>query len=47
LSSYSDEQLAEIKKNGRSFIDREGDRQKLAKKFYGILQDVVTKKRGK
>lgn len=47
LSSYSDEQLAEIRENGRAFIDREGDRQKLAKKFYGILTDLVRKKRGK
>lgn len=45
LSSYSDEQLTEIKENGRAFIDREGDRQKLAKKFYHILQSVVNRKK--
>jgi glycosyltransferase involved in cell wall biosynthesis len=45
LGEYSKEQLEEIKGNGRAFIDREGDRQKLAKKFHEILQRVVSKKK--
>jgi glycosyltransferase involved in cell wall biosynthesis len=45
LGEYSAEQREEIKANGRAFIDREGDRQKLAKKFYDILQQVVAKKK--
>jgi glycosyltransferase involved in cell wall biosynthesis len=42
--SYTPEQLVEIKANGRAFIDREGDRQKLAKKFYEILDKLVNLK---
>ncbi|WP_028776648.1 glycosyltransferase family 4 protein [Shimazuella kribbensis] len=47
VSSYTDEHLQEIKENGRAFIDREGDRQKLAKKFYGILQTLVSNRNKK
>jgi glycosyltransferase involved in cell wall biosynthesis len=44
MSQYTPDRLTEIKANGREFIDREGDRQKLAKKFFGILKELVTKK---
>jgi glycosyltransferase involved in cell wall biosynthesis len=44
MSQYTPDRLIEIKANGREFIDREGDRQKLAKKFYGILRGLVAKK---
>jgi glycosyltransferase involved in cell wall biosynthesis len=44
ISEYPVDRFVEIKANGREFIDREGDRQKLAKKFFEILETVVAKK---
>ncbi|SEM78311.1 Glycosyltransferase involved in cell wall bisynthesis [Lihuaxuella thermophila] len=41
VRSYTSEQLEEIKRNGREYIDREGDRKKLARRFYQILQGLV------
>ncbi len=45
VRTYSAERLAEIKKNGHEFIDREGNRQKSAKKYYGILEELSEKKK--
>jgi glycosyltransferase involved in cell wall biosynthesis len=44
VRTYSPERLAEIKHNGYEFIDREGNRQKSAKKYYGILEELSKKK---
>jgi glycosyltransferase involved in cell wall biosynthesis len=44
VRSFSPEELEEIKKRGREYIDREGDRKKLAHRFYGILKELVRRK---
>ncbi|MBA4495359.1 glycosyltransferase family 4 protein [Paenactinomyces guangxiensis] len=41
VRSYTPEQLEQIKRNGREYIDREGDRKKLAHRFYGLLQSLA------
>lgn len=41
IRSYTPDQLEEIKKNGKEYIDREGDRKKLAHRFYGILKGLI------
>jgi glycosyltransferase involved in cell wall biosynthesis len=41
VRSFSPEEREEIKKRGRDYIDREGDRKKLAHRFYSILQELV------
>lgn len=41
IRHYSAERRAEIKENGQRFIDEQGDRRKLAKKYYRILEDLV------
>jgi glycosyltransferase involved in cell wall biosynthesis len=44
VRSYTREKLEEIKQNGKEYIDREGDRKKLAHKFYRILENLVQRK---
>lgn len=45
VRTYSAERLEQIKENGREYIDREGDRQKLARRFYQQLQALVSSKK--
>lgn len=45
VRQYSDEKKAQIAANGLDYIDREGDRKKLAHKFYLRLQELVTRKK--
>ncbi len=44
VRSYSAEQLEKIKAKGREYIDREGDRKKLAHRFHQILRGLVNGK---
>lgn len=43
IRHYSSEQKENIAERGRDYIDREGDRKKLAHKFYLCLQKIVKK----
>jgi glycosyltransferase involved in cell wall biosynthesis len=43
VRGFSREKLAQIAENGRCYIDREGDRRKLAKQFYRRLSALVKK----
>jgi glycosyltransferase involved in cell wall biosynthesis len=43
VRGFSREKLAQIAENGRRYIDREGDRRKLAKQFYQRLRTLVKK----
>ncbi|TCS95653.1 glycosyltransferase family 4 protein [Hazenella coriacea] len=40
IRQYSPEKLVEIQKNGLDYIDREGDRKKLAHRFFQILSNL-------
>ncbi|WP_124728433.1 glycosyltransferase family 4 protein [Staphylospora marina] len=42
--ALTDEEREEIKKRGRDYIDREGDRKKLARKFHELLRELVSGK---
>ncbi|MBD1372199.1 glycosyltransferase family 4 protein [Hazenella sp. IB182357] len=44
VMTYRPEQLEQIKVNGRSYIDREGDRKKLAHRFFEIMQKLQKNK---
>jgi glycosyltransferase involved in cell wall biosynthesis len=44
VRSFSDQEREEIKRRGREYIDREGDRKKLAHRFYNILKELVNRK---
>ncbi|RAL24543.1 glycosyltransferase family 4 protein [Thermoflavimicrobium daqui] len=41
IRNYTPKLLEQIAKNGREYIDREGDRQKLAHRFFGLLKKCV------
>jgi glycosyltransferase involved in cell wall biosynthesis len=41
VKKFSAEKLKQIAKNGRDYIDREGDRKKLAHKYHGILKEML------
>ncbi|MFC7440003.1 glycosyltransferase family 4 protein [Laceyella putida] len=44
VRSFNEEERAAIKERGRQYIDREGDRKKLAHRFYEILRELVNRK---
>jgi glycosyltransferase involved in cell wall biosynthesis len=44
LRELTPEEREEIKKRGRDYIDREGDRKKLAHRFYEILEELTGKR---
>jgi glycosyltransferase involved in cell wall biosynthesis len=44
VRAFSDQEREEIKRRGREYIDREGDRKKLAHRFYNILKELVNRK---
>jgi glycosyltransferase involved in cell wall biosynthesis len=43
VKEYSEEEKEAIARRGRAYIDEEGNRQKLAKRFYQILEKVCNK----
>jgi glycosyltransferase involved in cell wall biosynthesis len=41
VRAYTEEERAAIKARGRDYIDREGDRKKLARRFHELLKELV------